>query len=75
MWVNFRSFLNHHLHLRSIVTHWLFDPLIAILILVSVINAWYYMYNYNLVFGVLDTFFVFFFVLEIFAKVVALGPT
>ena len=44
-WVTLRAFLNRHLHLKDIVKHFLFDTIVALLILLAAINSLFLLFR------------------------------
>lgn len=43
-WIKFREFLNHRVYLKQIVKHWGFELAVSIIIILSFINAIYFMF-------------------------------
>jgi len=61
-WVNFRTFCKERLHLKAIVTPWLFLSLVSVIILLSFINSLYFSFNYTELVNTFDTIFIWLFV-------------
>ena len=73
-WVNFRKFLNKRFGLKSIVKHWGFSLTISIIILLSFINDIFFIESYRDINEVLNTLFISLFVIELFLRILAIGP-
>jgi voltage-gated sodium channel len=56
------------------VQHWLFELIASILILLSFINALFFIYNYSDLVDTFDSIFVWIFVGELLLRVVGIGP-
>ena len=47
VWVKFRKFFNVTLRLKVIVKHWFFELMVSVIIILSFINAIFFIYNYT----------------------------
>lgn len=73
-WIKFREFLNHKLYLKQIVKHWGFELVVSIIIILSFINAIYFMFEYTKLIEIFDNIFVWIFFAELVIRIVAIGP-
>lgn len=73
-WVDFRKFMNTRFHLKAIVNHWLFEVIASLLILLSFINAIFFIYNRTTLVEIFDDIFVWIFVAELILRVIGIGP-
>lgn len=73
-WVKFREFLNHRLNLKRIVKHWGFELAVSIIIILSFINAIFFMFSYTRLIEIFDNIFVWIFFAELVIRIVAIGP-
>jgi len=73
-WVKFREFLNQRLHLKRIVKHWGFELAVSIVIILSFINAIFFMFSYTRLIEIFDNIFVWIFFAELVIRIVAIGP-
>lgn len=73
-WVKFRKFFNVQLQLKAIVRHWIFELGISIIIILSFINAIFFIYNYSKLVETFDSIFIWIFVAELLLRVIAIGP-
>lgn len=69
-----REFLNHRLKLKQIVKHWGFELAVSIIIVLSFINAIYFMFSYTKLIETFDNIFVWIFCAELIIRIVAIGP-
>lgn len=46
-WINFRGFMNQTLRLKFLVKHWIFELIVSIIIILSFINAIFFIYGYT----------------------------
>lgn len=46
-WVSFRKYMNNHFHLKTIVKHWIFELVVAVIIILSFVNAIFFMFAYT----------------------------
>jgi hypothetical protein len=74
LWLQFRRFLNEQLCLKFIVHHWIFELSISIIIILSFINAIFFMFDYSKLVETFDSIFIWIFLVELIVRIVAIGP-
>ncbi len=74
IWVKFRKFLNTKLRLKTIVKHWVFELIVALIIILSFINAIFLMFSYTKLLEIFDSVFIWIFFVELIIRIVAYGP-
>ena len=74
-WVSFRKFVNRNVHIKGIVKHWLFNTIVAILIVLGAINAIFVLFPRWGWSEVLDKVFVWIFFVEIVLRIIGIGPS
>jgi hypothetical protein len=66
--------MNGKLNLKRIVKHWFFELVVSILIILSFINAIFFMFQYTALLETFDNIFVWIFFVELIIRIVAYGP-
>lgn len=73
-WITFRKWVNTNLHLKSIVKHWLFDAVIAVLIVACAVNSLFYIFTDSTLTNIFDSIFIWLFFTELIIRIVGIGP-
>jgi hypothetical protein len=66
--------MNGKLNLKHIVKHWFFELVVSIFIILSFINAIFFMFQYTALLETFDNVFVWIFFVELIIRIVAYGP-
>jgi voltage-gated sodium channel len=66
--------MNKNLRLKTIVKHWAFELAVALIIILSFINAIFFMYRYTPLLETFDNIFIWIFFVELIIRIVAYGP-
>jgi hypothetical protein len=73
-WLSFREQANQLLHIKIIVTHWIFDLIMAVATILAASNAFILLYYPQEPSRIIDVVFVWVFVVEILMKMIGVGP-
>lgn len=73
-WIKFRRWINEHFYFKEITQHWLFEFIVTIIILLSFVNALYYIYDYSRLVSIFDSIFVWIFFTELLIRIIGVGP-
>jgi voltage-gated sodium channel len=74
LWLRFRKYVNEQLRLKEMVRHWVFEVVISAVIVLSFINAIFFMFHYSPLVETFDSIFIWVFFVELLLRVVAFGP-
>lgn len=74
VWVKFRKFMNNTFKLKVIVKHWMFELVVSIIIVLSFVNAIFFMYQYTRLVETFDNIFIWLFFVELLIRIIAYGP-
>lgn len=73
-WLQFRRYVNDQLYLKQILRHWIFDLTVSIIIILSFINAIFFMFAHTTLTETFDSIFIWTFVVELLIRILAIGP-
>ena len=74
-WLRFRKYINRNWHLKTTVKHWLFDTVVAVLIVLGAANVLICLFEGYQWSCILDKVIVYIFLVEIVLRIVGISPT
>ena len=74
IWMDFRKFLIAKFRIKDIVQHLAFEIITSIIIILSTINAVFYIYKTSPFVDFVDSFFIWLFLIELILRILAAGP-
>jgi len=74
-WIRFRKWINRKWHLKKIVKHWLFDTVVAVLIVIGAVNVLFCLFPGYSWACAIDKVFVYLYLAELILRIVGISPT
>lgn len=74
-WVSFRIWINQTIHLKAIVKHWLFDTIVAVIIVLCAVNSIFFIFTDSKLASIFDSICIWLFLAELIMRIIGIGPT